>query len=83
MGRLRPVKREKLDPFWHKSRIAARIWLKAQRQPLTKRDKRIARELLSGPGVINRLVQQGIYSMDHRSLREALQPKSHALGTVN
>lgn len=69
------MKREKLDPFWHKSRIAARIWLKAQRQPLTKRDKRIARELLSGPGVINRLVQQGVYSMEGRSLREARQLK--------
>lgn len=54
-------KREKLDPFWHKARVAARIWMKAQRgRPLSPRDKRLARWLADERGVENRLIQQGV-----------------------
>jgi len=52
-------KREKLDPYWHKSRVAARIWLKAkQGKPLSARDKRLARLLAADKGVTNRLIEQ-------------------------
>ena len=55
------MKREKLDPYWHKARIAARIWLKAQRgRQLTAREKRMARWLSKEKGVEDRLIQQGI-----------------------
>ncbi|HYR58072.1 MAG TPA: hypothetical protein VEO95_05565 [Chthoniobacteraceae bacterium] len=54
-------KREKLDPSWHKARIAARIWLKAQQgQPLSPRDKRLARRFAEDKAVENRLIQQGV-----------------------
>ena len=55
------TKREKLDPFWHKARVAARIWMKAQQgTPLSARDKRLARWLADERGVENRLIQQGV-----------------------
>ncbi len=55
------MKREKLDPYWHKSRVAARILLKArQGRPLNARDKRLAAAFASDHGVENRLIQQGI-----------------------
>ena len=55
------TKREKLDPSWHKSRIAARIWMKALRGgALTSREKRLARILAEDRGVENRLIQQGV-----------------------
>ena len=52
--------REKLDPDWHKARIAARILLKAQKRPLNARDKRLARRFAEERGVSDRLIQQGI-----------------------
>ena len=55
------MKREKLDPSWHKARIAARILLKArQGRPLNARDKRLARRFAEDRSVKNRLIQQGI-----------------------
>ena len=54
-----PVKRETLDPYWHRARIAARIWLKAQQgKPLSLRDKRLARLFADDKGVSNRLIEQ-------------------------
>jgi hypothetical protein len=51
--------REKLDPFWHRSRVAARIWLKAQQgKPLSPRDKRLARLFAEDKGVTDRLMDQ-------------------------
>jgi hypothetical protein len=51
--------REKLDPYWHMARIAARIWLKDQQgKPLSPRDKRLARKLAETKGVTNRLIEQ-------------------------
>ena len=53
------VKRETLDPYWHRARIAARIWLKAQQgKPLSLRDKRLARIFAEERGVSNRLIEQ-------------------------
>jgi hypothetical protein len=54
------VKRETLDPYWHRARIAARIWLKAQQgKTLSPRDKRLARLFAEERGVSNRLIEQG------------------------
>jgi len=51
--------REKLDPSWHKARIAARIWLKAkQGRQLSPRDRRLARMLAADKGVTDRLIEQ-------------------------
>ena len=51
--------REKLDPSWHKARIAARIWLKAkQGRELSPRDRRLARMLAADKGVTDRLIEQ-------------------------
>ena len=53
------TKREQLDPYWHKARVAARIWLKAQQgKPLSARDKRLARLFAADKGVSNRLIEQ-------------------------
>jgi hypothetical protein len=55
------TKREKLDPSWHKARVAARIWLKAkQGRPLSARDKRLALLLANDRAVENRLIDQGV-----------------------
>ena len=54
-------KREQLDPYWHKARIAARIYMKAlRRKSLTSRERRLAVWLSEERGVSNRLIQQGI-----------------------
>lgn len=51
--------REKLDPSWHKARVAARIWLKAkQGKLLSPRDRRLARTLTADKGVTDRLIEQ-------------------------
>jgi len=56
------VKREQLDPYWHRSRVAARIILKARSgRALNARDKRLARAFSEDRFVSNRLVQQGLY----------------------
>ncbi len=53
--------REKLDPSWHKARVAARIWLKAQQgKPLSPRDKRLARNFSEDRSVSDRLIEQGV-----------------------
>ena len=54
-------KREKLDPSWHKARVAARIWLKAKSgRPLSARDKRLALLFANDRSVENRLIEQGV-----------------------
>lgn len=55
-----PAVREKLDPSWHKARIAARILLKARKRPLNARDKRLALRFAADKSVENRLIEQGI-----------------------
>jgi hypothetical protein len=55
------TKREKLDPYWHKARIAARIWMKAkQGKPLSVRDRRLAGLFGNEKGVSSRLIQQAV-----------------------
>ena len=56
---VRPVK-TKLDPDWHKARVAARILLKARTRPLNARDRRLARRFAADKGVTNRLVEQAV-----------------------
>lgn len=71
------AKREKLDPSWHKARVAALIWLKAKRgKPLSPRDKRLARLLSADKGVTNRLIEQArVYWTAERTLDENLNWK--------
>ena len=55
------MKREKLDPSWHKARVAARIWLKAkQGKPLSPRQKRFAGILGSDPEVTDELIHNAL-----------------------
>ena len=71
------TKREKLDPSWHKARVAARIWLKAkQGKPLSARDKRLARRFADDPSVEDRLIEQArVYWTAERTLDENLNWK--------
>ena len=71
------MKRETLDPSWHKARVAALIWLKAKHgRPLSPRDKRLARWLVAERGVTNRLIEQArAYWTAHRQLDENLNWK--------
>lgn len=54
---------KRLDPCWQKARIAARILVKSRKRPLNARDKRLARQLAQDPGVTNRLIEQGVASV--------------------
>lgn len=80
------MKREKLDPCWHKSRIAARIWLKAQRgRKLTAREKRLAKQFGEDRGVEDRLIQQeilGLFGGPYRSVQTRSGSKQvlHTIG---
>ena len=71
------TKREKLDPSWHKARVAALIWLKMKRgKPLSARDKRLAHLLGNDKGVTDRLIEQArVYWTAHRYLDENLNWK--------
>ena len=78
------TKREKLDPSWHKARVAARIWLKAkQGKLLSARDKRLARLLAADKGVTNRLMEQArVYWTAPFTLDEKLNFKLRACRVV-
>ena len=52
-----------LDPSWQKARIAARIIVKSRKKKLHARDRRLARWLADQPGVTNRLIEQGVASV--------------------
>ncbi len=52
-----------IDPNWQKARIAARLIVKSRRQRLHARDRRLARWLADQPGVTNRLIEQGMASV--------------------
>ena len=55
------TKREKLNPSWHKARVAARIWLKAkQGKPLSARQKKFARILSCDPEVTDELIHKAL-----------------------
>jgi hypothetical protein len=55
---------KRLDPCWQKARIAARILVRARTRSLTARDRRLARWLADDPGVTNRLIEQGVASIN-------------------
>jgi len=76
--------REKLDPSWHKARIAARIWLKAkQGRQLSPRDRRLARTLAADKGVTDRLIEQArTYWTADRELDKNLNWKSRVRRVV-
>ena len=71
------MKRETLDPSWHKARVAALIWLKAKHgRRLSPRDRRLARLFAGDKGVTNRLIEQArVYWTAHRYLDENLNWK--------
>lgn len=54
---------------WRKSRIAARILLRADAGRLTPRDVRIGRALGHDPGVTPRLIQQAFHGFHLRNTR--------------
>lgn len=54
---------KQLDPCWQKARIAARIIVKSRKRTLHARDRRLARWLAEQPGVTNRLIEQGVASV--------------------
>ena len=57
----------RIDPWWRKARIAARLLLKKEaHQNWTPRDKRLADKLASDPGVTNRLIDQAVASISAR-----------------
>jgi hypothetical protein len=60
-----PIERPdaRIDPYWQRSRIAARIILKSRKKPLHEREKKLAAWLAEQKGVSNRLIQQGVYSV--------------------
>jgi len=57
----------RIDPFWRKARIAARLLLKKEAgQRWSPRDHRLASRLADDPGVTNRLVDQAVHSITAR-----------------
>ena len=51
----------RIDPWWRKARIAARLLLKRERRaPWSERDRRLAAMLVNDAGVTNRLIDQAI-----------------------
>ena len=56
----------RLDTCWRKSRIAARILLRAEAGTLTARDVAVGRQLADEKGVTPRLIQQAIYGFQGR-----------------
>jgi hypothetical protein len=54
-----PVRR--IDPWWRKARIAARLLLKKEEgKPWSRRDQVVAARLADDPGVTNRLIDQAV-----------------------
>ena len=51
----------RIDPWWRKARIAARLLLKKEaRQRWNDRDRALAARLAADPGVTNRLIDQAV-----------------------
>ena len=50
----------RIDPYWRKARIAARLLLKREGRSWNERDRRLAARLADEPGVTNRLIDQAI-----------------------
>jgi hypothetical protein len=64
------VKRERvrrIDPWWRKARIAARLLLKKEDgKRWSRRDFILAARLAEDPGVTNRLIDQAVFSIKAR-----------------
>lgn len=59
----------RIDPYWRKARIAARLFLKKEeRKPWSARDRRLALLLVDDPGVTNRLIGQAVSSIKARRI---------------
>ena len=57
----------RIDPWWRKARIAARLLLKKEAcQKWSLRDQRLAHRLANDPGVTNRLIDQAVNSISAR-----------------
>lgn len=57
----------RIDPWWRKARIAARLLLKKEAgQQWSPRDRRLASRLAADHGVTNRLVDQAVHSITAR-----------------
>lgn len=70
------TKREKLDPSWHKARVAARIWLKAkQGKSLSARQKCFARVLSNDPCVTNELIHVALQPLEVEMVARAWAEK--------
>ena len=66
------IKREKLDPSWHKARVAARIWLKAkQGKQLSPRQKSFARMLAKDPEVTDQLIHDALQPLEAEMVARA------------
>jgi hypothetical protein len=58
-GRQERIRR--IDPWWRKARIAARLLLKKEEhKPWNERDRALAARLAADPGVTNRLIDQAV-----------------------
>lgn len=56
-----PDLKHRVDPWWRKARIAARLLLKRQQHlAWNTRDQRLAAQLADDPGVTNRLIDQAV-----------------------
>jgi hypothetical protein len=65
----------RMDPYWRKARIAARLLLKREAgKPWSTRDRRLALRLADDPGVTNRLLDQAVHSLQAR--------KKYGFGTL-
>lgn len=59
--------RQRIDPWWRKARIAARLLRKReQRRTWNARDQRLAARLAEDSGVTNRLIDQAVHSLTAR-----------------
>jgi hypothetical protein len=58
------------DPYWQKSRIAARLLLKKEKRPWNERDYALAAKLAEDPGVTNRLIDQAVKYLKAPSIHD-------------
>ena len=63
----KPASVRRIDPWWRKARIAARLLLKKQEcKAWNSRDRKLAARLAEDPGVTNRLIDQAVSSLSAR-----------------
>jgi hypothetical protein len=66
---------QRVDSAWRKSRLAARLLLRKDQQPLQGRKLQAARQLSADPEVTNRLIQQALYYLGIGDRKEAFDRK--------